>query len=520
MKIFAKEQIYEGDRLTAERQKISSTELMERAGTQIFNWLHTRMQGAQVPIHVFCGIGNNGGDGLVISRHLITHGYNVFTYVVNCSDKRSKDFLVNYDRIKTVTKKWPVLLNCKEDFPVIHQDDIIVDAIFGIGLNRPVDDWVKGLFQQFRKSRAFTLSIDMPSGLFSDKVPLTENDVVWANHTLSFASPKLVFFLPDTAKYTQQWEILDIGLDQEFLYTTQTEAELISKFEVLPLYKPRQKFDHKGTYGHALLIGGSQGKIGSIVLASKAVMSSGAGLVTAYVPKCGDVIMQTAFPEAMVITDKNDRVISDINFDLQPTVIGIGVGLGTDKITAAMFEAFLKSNKVPLVIDADGLNLLAKKKALLKLLKSNTILTPHPKELERLIGEWKDDFDKLKKVKAFSRKYNVIVVVKGANTIIVQGDKLYINSTGNPGLATAGSGDVLTGIITGLISQGYEPIVASIFGVYLHGRSADIAVEFLGYQSLLASHIIDYLGEAYIDLFKQPEDSRTNNKDDNQENNN
>ncbi len=520
MKIFAKEQIYEGDRLTAEKQNISSTELMERAGTQIFNWLHTRMQGAQVPIHVFCGIGNNGGDGLVIARHLITHGYNVYTYVVNCSDKRSKDFLVNYDRIKTVTKKWPVLLNCKDDFPAIHQDDIIVDSIFGIGLNRPADDWVKALFQHFRKSRAFTLAIDMPSGLFADKVPETENDVVWANHTLSFASPKLVFFLPNTAKYTQQWEILDIGLDQEFLYTTQTESELIGKFEVLPLYKPRQKFVHKGTYGHTLIIGGSQGKIGSVVLASKAVMSSGAGLVTAYVPKCGDTVLQSAFPETMVITDKNESIISAIDFDLQPTVIGIGVGLGTDEITASAFEVFLKSNKVPLVIDADGLNLLGLKKALLKLLKPNTILTPHPKELERLVGKWADDFDKLKKVKAFSKKYKVIVVIKGAHTIIVQGDKLYINSTGNPGLATAGSGDVLTGIITGLISQGYEPIVASIFGVYLHGRAADIAVEFFGYQSLLASHIIEYLGEAYIDLFKQPEEPRSNSKGDEQENDN
>lgn len=519
MKIFAKEQIYEGDKLTAQRQNISSTELMERAGTQIFNWLHSRMQGAQVPIHVFCGIGNNGGDGLVIARHLITHGYNVYTYVVNCSDKRSKDFLVNYDRIKTVTKKWPTLLSCEDEFPAIYKDDIIVDAVFGIGLNRPVDDWVKALFQHFRNSRAFTLAIDMPSGLFADKVPDTENDVVWANHTLSFASPKLVFFLPDTAKYTLQWEILDIGLDQEFLYTTQTESELIGKFEVMPLYKPRKKFDHKGTYGHALIIGGSQGKIGSVVLASKAVMSSGAGLITAYVPNCGEVVLQSSFPEAMVISDKNELIISNIDFDLQPTVIGIGVGLGTDKITASTFEAFLKANTVPLVIDADGINLLSKKKALNKLLKPNTVLTPHPKELERLIGKWDDDFDKLKKVKAFSKKYNVIVVIKGAHTIIVQGDKLYINSTGNPGLATAGSGDVLTGIITGLISQGYEPIIASIFGVYLHGRAADLAVSVFGYQSLIASHIIEYLGEAYIDLFKQPEEQRTN-EDDEQGNDN
>ncbi|MEZ4797817.1 MAG: NAD(P)H-hydrate dehydratase [Flavobacteriaceae bacterium] len=518
MKIFAKEQIYEGDRLTAEKQNISSTELMERAGMQIFNWLHTRMQGAQVPIHVFCGIGNNGGDGLVVARQLITHGYNVFTYVVNCSDKRSKDFLVNYDRIKTVTKKWPTLLGCEDEFPTIHKDDIIVDAVFGIGLNRPVDDWVKALFLHFKKSRAFTLSIDMPSGLFADKVPDTQNDVVRANHTLSFASPKLVFFLPDTAKYTQQWEILDIGLDMEFLYTTQTEAELIGKFEVLPLYKPRKKFDHKGTYGHALIIGGSYGKIGSVVLASKAVMSSGAGLVTAYVPRCGDIVLQSSFPEAMVISDKNELIISNIDFDLQPKAIGIGVGMGTDKQTVSAFEAFLIANTVPLIIDADGINMLSNKKALLKLLKPNTVLTPHPKELERLIGKWNDDFDKLKKVKAFSKKYNIVVVIKGAHTIIVQNDKLYINSTGNPSLATAGSGDVLTGIITGLISQGYEPIIASIFGVYLHGRAADIAVVSFGYQSLIASHIIEYLGEAYIDLFKQPEEPRDNSDETNQEN--
>jgi len=505
MKIFAKEQIYEGDRLTAQRQGISSTELMERAGTQIFNWLHARMQGAQVPIHVFCGIGNNGGDGLVIARHLIIHGYNVHTYVVNCSDKRSKDFLVNYDRIKTVTKNWPTLLSCKEEFPEINKDDIIVDAIFGIGLNRPVDDWIKSLFQHFKASKAFTLSIDMPSGLYADKSPEDENGVVWANHTLSFASPKLVFFLPETAKYTFQWEILDIGLDPEFLFATETEFELIGKLEVLPLYKPRDKFSHKGTYGHALVVGGSNGKIGSVLLACKAVMSAGAGLVTAYVPKCGNLVLQTAFPEAMVITDDNEYIISNINYDFEPTAVGIGVGLGTDKTTASAFEVFLKANKAPLVIDADGLNLLAKKKTLLKLLKPNTILTPHPKELERLIGKWKDDFDKLEKVKTFSKKYKIVLVIKGANTIIVQSDKLYVNSTGNPGLATAGSGDVLTGIITGLISQDYEPIVAAIFGVYLHGKAADISVEDFGYQSLLASHIIQYLGETYIDLFKQPE---------------
>ncbi|WP_179352298.1 NAD(P)H-hydrate dehydratase [Winogradskyella vidalii] len=507
MKLFSKAQIYEGDKLTTEHQNISSTDLMERAGIQIFNWIHARMQGAQVPIHVFCGIGNNGGDGLVLARHLITHGYNVFTYIVNCSDKRSKDFLINYDRVKNVTKDWPIMLSCKNDFSefTIGTDDIIVDAIFGIGLNRPPNDWVQALFQKFSASKAFTLAVDVPSGLYTDKAVEDEKAVVHANYTLSFQSPKLVFFLPETAKFTTQWEVLDIGIDRDYLMKTDTEAELITKLEVLPIYKPREKFSHKGNFGHVMILGGSYGKIGAVNLASRAALSSGAGLVTAYTPKCGYHSLQTAIPEVMVITDSDDTQITTINYDIEPTVIGLGVGLGTSDKTAKALDTFLKGNKVPLVIDADGLNLLSKNKTLLKYLPTKTIITPHPKELERLIGKWTDDFDKLKKVKGFSKKYNLIVLVKGANSITVYNDKLYINSTGNPGMATGGTGDVLTGMISGLVAQGYEPLAATIFGVYLHGKSADISVEDYGYQSLIASHIVETIGEAYIDLFKQPE---------------
>ncbi len=519
MKIFSKEQIYKGDKLTAEKQNITSTDLMERAGTQIFNWLHIRMQGSQVPIHVFCGIGNNGGDGLVIARHLITHGYNVNTYVVNYSDKRSKDFLINYDLIKQTTKKWPTLLSNAEELPEINKDDIIVDAVFGIGLNRPIDDWVKKIFQHFKDSKAYILAVDIPSGLYTDKIPEDENGVVWANFTLSFQSPKLIFFLPETAKYSIEWDALDIGIDPEYLFTTETESELIGKLEVLPIYKPRDRFSHKGDFGHALIVGGSYGKIGAVSLASRAVLSSGAGLVTAYVPKCGYSVLQTAFPEAMVITDKEEDFITDIKFNFQPTVIGIGVGLGTHAKTIKAFESFLKTNKTPLVIDADGINMLSKKKALLKLLPEQTVLTPHPKELERLVGKWKDDFDKLSKVKRFAKKHKIVVVIKGANTITVFNDKLYVNTTGNPGLATAGTGDVLTGIITGLISQGYDALGASIFGVYLHGKSADIALDDFGYQSLIASSVIDTLGEAYIDLFALPEHPQEEeNKEEEKEN--
>lgn len=504
MKIFSKEQIYKGDQLTAKKQNITSTELMERAGTQIFNWIHQRMQGAQVPIHVFCGIGNNGGDGLVLARQLINYGYNVHTYVVNCSDKRTQDFLVNYDRIKQTTKKWPIMLNCKADFPPIGPDDIIVDAVFGIGLNRPPNEWVKSLFQHFKASKAFTLAIDLPSGLYADKVPEDENGVVWAHYTLSFQSPKLVFFLPDTSKYTRQWEALDIGIDLEFLQQTETEVELIGKNEMLPIYKPREKFSNKGTYGHGLLIGGSYGKVGAMILSGRGMLASGAGLVTTFIPKCGYIPMQSVVPEAMVITDVDDEKLTAIKFEIAPTAIGIGMGMGQDEKTQTAFQKFLKSNNAPLVIDADGINLLSKHKDDLKLLKPQTVLTPHPKELERLLGKWKNDFDKLKKAKAFSKKYKCIIVIKGAHTITVFEDKLYVNSTGNPGLATGGTGDVLTGIITGLICQGYEPLTASLFGVYLHGKSADIAVEDYGYHSLTASHVVDYVAQAFLDLFAIP----------------
>ncbi|WP_053992657.1 bifunctional ADP-dependent NAD(P)H-hydrate dehydratase/NAD(P)H-hydrate epimerase [Mangrovimonas sp. TPBH4] len=504
MKILSKEQVYEGDRLTAERQNISSTELMERAATKIFYWIHSRLQGQPIPIHVFCGIGNNGGDGLVLSRHLINHGYNVNTYVVNYSDKRSKDFLINYERIKQTSKNWPLLLNEEDELPKITPDAIIVDGVFGIGLNRPADDWVKKLFQHMRASKAFTLAIDIPSGLYTDHVPEDENGVVWANYTLSFQTPKLVFFLPDTGKFTTEWEVLDIGIDPSYLQGVKTEAELIGKFEMLSVYQPRDKFSHKGSFGHALIVGGSYGKIGAVILASRAALTAGAGLITAYVPKCGYIPIQASFPEAMVITDNEEDFISNISFEQKPSAIGFGVGIGTDKKTLIAFEAFLKQYKGRLVIDADGINMLANNKELLDLLQPQTILTPHPKELKRLIGDWKDDFEKLEKVKSFSLKYDLIIVIKGANTVTVYKDLLYVNSSGNPGLATAGSGDVLTGVITGMLSQGYDPLTATLFGVYLHGKAADIAVLDLGYQALTASLVIDALGEAYLDLFKQP----------------
>ena len=510
MKIFSAEQLYEADKVTVEKQQITSEALMERAGIQIFNWLHQRLNGAPVPIRIFCGIGNNGGDGLVVGRMLIEHGYNVIVYVVNCSDKRSKNFLLSYDRIKNVTKKWPILMKGEDDFPEINAEDIIVDAIFGIGLNRCPGGWVKKLIQYLNESSAFKLAIDIPSGLYPNS-PLEDTEAVLkANHTLTFQTPKLAFFLPETAPYASNFDAFEIGLDIEFLQTTEPLAQLIGKLEAQRFYRPREKFDHKGTYGHALIVAGSYGKIGAAVLSTTAAFRIGAGMVTAFVPKCGYSILQTTVPEAMVVTDSENDYLTQLSIEFEPSAMGIGMGIGKKEATVKALDGILKSKKdIPMVLDADALNILSEKKSMLKLLPKNTILTPHPGELKRLIGDWKNDYDKLEKTRQFSEKYEVIVIIKGAYTVTVYGEKLYINTTGNPGMGTAGSGDALCGVITGLLSQGYDPLLASVFGVYMHGRAGDIAAGQLGYEAVMAGDVIDNLSEAYLDLFARQEPSTT-----------
>ena len=274
----------------------------------------------------------------------------------------------------------------------------------------------------------------------------------------------------------------------------------IDKIGILKRYKRIDKYTHKGIQGHALVIGGSYGKIGSICLSSKAALKTGCGLVTAFVPKCGYEIVQIAIPEVMVLTDIEENFISNINFDITPQAIGIGPGIGQELATQNAFHDFLKSNKVPLVIDADALNILSLNKSWLSLLQPKTIITPHPKELERLIGKWNSEKEKFEKTTVFSIQYNLVVVMKGAPTYIIDGNIVYENSTGNAALATAGSGDVLTGMITSLLAQSYEPISAAILGVYLHGLTADIALPETGYQSFIASDIILNIGKAFLTI--------------------
>ncbi|MEM7185923.1 MAG: NAD(P)H-hydrate dehydratase [Bacteroidota bacterium] len=503
MNIYSAEQLYQADKITTEKQGITSIDLMERAATQIFNWLHQRMQGAQVPIHIFCGIGNNGGDGLALGRLLINNGYNVTLYVANFTDKRSKCFLINYDRVKNVTKKWPTLMRSEEDFPDIHPDDIIVDCLFGIGLNRAPEGWVKNLIQYLNAQKAFRLSVDIPSGLGANEALMDPEAVIHANHTLTFQAPKLTFFLPETGKYVPFYEPLDIGLDPEYLMTTQPLARLVLKPIAQSFYKQREKYSYKSKFGHALLVGGSKGKMGAMVLAAGAALRSGSGLVSVCVPDDGNGILQTSVPEAMTISGGKGGAISSITFDIPSATLGVGPGMGVNEETRNALNELLQRQETPMVIDADAINLMAAHPELIKHLPKQSILTPHPGELERLIGTWDHDFDKLEKAKAFSSQHEVIVVIKGANTVIVQGNELYINTTGNPGMATAGSGDVLTGVITSLLAQGYDPLVSALFGVYLHGSSGNLVAQEKGFEALIAGDLVDAMGQAFLELFKQ-----------------
>ena len=499
MKILSAKQIYQADQATILNNPISSIDLMEYAATKCFHWIVNYIRDEDQKIHIFCGIGNNGGDGLVIARKLIQSNYSVKTYIVNFSEKRSNDFTVNYDRLIQINHQ-PIELNLVDQFPIIESHEVIIDAIFGVGLTRTPKGFVKEIIQKINESESKIISIDFPSGLFSESPVIDKNSVIRSTKTLTFQNPKLAFLLPENQSFCESWHLLDIGLNMNFIETLKTKYSIISINQIKSIYKPRLKFSHKGTYGHSLIIGGSFGKIGAVVLASKAALKIGSGLVSAYIPKCGYQIIQTANPEVMVEVD-DEKYLQYFNYKTKPSVIGIGVGLGTHLKTKSGLANFLKNNKTPLVIDADALNILAKYSELLALIPKNAVLTPHPKEFERLVGKWKNDYEKLDKLLELSVKYNCIVVLKGAYTAIAYKNNICFNTTGNPALATAGSGDILTGIITGLIAQNYTPIDASIFGVYLHGKTADMAInDSYTKETFTASDCISYFGKVFKEL--------------------
>lgn len=499
MKILTPSQIAAADQFTIKNEPIASVNLMERAAEKCFDWIMKNLNKAN-SFAVFCGIGNNGGDGLAIARMLINSGKTVKIYVAEFSKNYSADFKTNLERLSDLTTV--DFLNENSELPEIDAE-IVIDAIFGIGLNKAPRGFVKNLIQKINLSKQKIIAIDMPSGLFVEQAPEDLDAIVKAHFTLTFQFAKLSLLLPSFADFSPEFQVLDIALHPKFIETVETNRFLIDKKLVGKIYRKRTKFSHKGTYGHSLLIGGSFGKTGAIQLATKAAVKSGSGLVTALVPNCAYEIMQIAVPEAMVLVS-GEKFIEEFKQEISPKAIGIGPGLGKNESTKKLLKTLLEKINSPLVLDADTLNLLSENSELLELLPSKSVLTPHPKEFERLVGKWQSDFEKLELAKAFSQKHDIILVLKGAHTAIFSPeDKIYFNNSGNSGLATGGSGDVLTGIITGLIAQGYSSLEASLLGVFLHGRSANIAIKIEkseSEESFSAGDIIRFLGKAFLEL--------------------
>ena len=501
MKLFTTKQIAELDRFTIENEPIFDIDLMERAATEVSGWLANRYSTGNKMVF-FAGPGNNGGDALAIARQLANLDFLCEVYLLKSGKSLQGSPLINLERLLGQKKVRLFEIIDIPDFPLLQTEDIVIDGLFGSGLTRQLDGLAKAIVQKINASPNTVISIDIPSGLPGEgSTGCNETNTIQACHTLTFEFPKLSLLFPENEKFTGRWEVLPIRLHPDGITKTQSNFHFIEENDVRQIIKPRSKFAHKGNFGHALLISGSYGKMGAAVLASKACLRAGTGLLTTHVPTSGYSIIQIAVPEAMASIDKNSHFFSEAPETEAYSAIGTGPGIGTSHETQKALYDLFKNNNAPMVIDADALNILAMNPGWLIFLPENTILTPHPGEFKRLAGDSDNSWERLEKQVHFSIQNKVIVILKGAYTSISLPDgKVYFNSTGNPGMATAGSGDVLTGIILGFLSQGISPENASIAAVYLHGMAGDLAAADLSEPALMASDINEFLGEAFKKL--------------------
>ncbi|MET7254126.1 NAD(P)H-hydrate dehydratase [Dyadobacter fermentans] len=492
MKIFHVEQIRAMDAYTIAHEPIASIDLMERASQAFVRWFCNQYVNTR-PIAIFCGKGNNGGDGLAIARILSGCGYDVQVFIAEYTLNATDDFRQNYARLGNHLA--PRRIHSENDLPTLGSKVVCIDALLGSGLSRPVEGLLSIVIQYLNGLPNRLVSVDIASGLYTDQSNGPEDVIIKPKYTVTFQLPKLAFLLPQNAEYVGEWHIVDIGLSTSYITDTATPNFFTDKFEAEKRIKPRQKFSHKGTFGHAVIIAGSYGKMGAAVLSGRACLRSGVGLLTMHVPTCGYEIMQVSVPEAMTTVDEAEKYVSKLPDLSSATAIGIGPGLGQNPATVKALEKVLEQSKVPVIIDADALNILSTNRHLLYKLPENTILTPHPKEFQRLVGESGDEYERLEKARAFAAKYKAIICLKGANTaVVLPNGEIHFNSTGNPGMATGGTGDVLTGIITSLLAQKYDPADAAILGVYQHGAAGDRAAEARGQTALIASDVIEHLG--------------------------
>jgi NAD(P)H-hydrate epimerase len=506
MKIFTTRQIAEIDRFTIEHEPVSDVDLMERAALQIVNWLIHKIQVSR-KLLFYAGPGNNGGDAMAVARMMANRNYTCELFLLDLGKELKGSPAINLKRLEDQGKVRITRIASEADLTAIPSDAVVIDGLFGSGLGRPLDGLAEKVVAAINASGVPVVAIDIPSGLFGEDNSSNDlSKVVKASYTLTFQFPKLSFFFPEHETLLGQWEVLPIDLHPEAIAMTETPFYFLNSGFIASKLIKRNKFAHKGNFGHALLIAGSRCKIGAAVLASRACLRGGVGLLTTHVPNPAVPTIQTAVPEAMCSADASDLMFTEFPDLSLFTAVGVGPGIGVKPNCQKALRELLEKKPEKIVLDADALNILSTQREWLDLLPENAILTPHPKEFERLTGPVKDSWSRLQLQLQFSEKYKVIVVLKGAYTSITSPKgHVFFNTTGNPGMATAGSGDVLTGLILGLLAQPYSHEDAALLGVYLHGLAGDIAAGQNGQEALTSGDLTDNLGKAFMHLRKQNE---------------
>ncbi|MBO9595717.1 MAG: NAD(P)H-hydrate dehydratase [Niabella sp.] len=499
MKLLNAAQVRQWDAFTMEHEPVVSLELMERAANACTRWLlqHTL---ADV-YYIFCGKGNNGGDGLAIARLLYNSGKTARVFILESDAKGSEDYISNYNILHHLSAIPIYQLRSEQDFPVLPESCIIVDALFGTGLNRGLTGLAAQLVHHLNNAPAPIIAIDIPSGLFCDRSSRNQS-IIRARHTLTFQVLKMAFLVAENEPFFGLVHLMDINLHPAFPDLVSTPFYIINQSLVQRIYRPRAAFAHKGNFGHALIIAGSYGKTGAALLSTRSCLRSGTGLVSVHVPEKSVPILQTAAPEAMVLPDADGAAITRLGYTPEPfSAIGVGPGIGTDIKTRFFLRELLERETGRLVLDADALNIIAENPELLNLLRPGSILTPHPKEFSRLFGAQENDFKKIEVAISKAMELNIVIVLKGHRTLVALPDGTgFFNISGNAGMAKGGSGDVLTGMLTSLIAQGYSSKDAAIMGVFLHGLAGDFAATARGMDAMIATDIIEHIGKAFEQL--------------------
>lgn len=503
MKIFTSSQLRELDKYTIEKEQINSVDLMERSA-KVLTMAITEEWTDRTPVVVFAGPGNNGGDALAVARMLLERGYHLKVYLFNIGKRISPDCAANLQRLKDdIHPKTLVEVTTQFDPPELPKGTLVVDGLFGSGLNKPLTGGFASLVKYINQSAATVVSIDLPSGLMAeDNTFNVSTNIIRANLTLTLHQKKLSFFFADNQKYLGRVRVLDIRLSPQFVEQTDSQYILAEEPVIRARLRHRGDFVHKGSMGHGLLIAGSYGMAGAAILASRACLRAGIGKLSVCTPRLNCAVLQTAVPEAVLQLGADDAYFDESVSTSDYDAMAIGPGLGQQENTAIALITQLRRTQCPVVADADALNILSDHRTWLQQLPKNLILTPHPREFDRLLGATPgSDYERLQRCVEMAKSLHAFILLKGHYSALCMPDgHVVFNTTGNSGMATAGSGDVLTGILLGLLARGYHPADAAMVGMYLHGLAGDLAAKVLGRESLVASDIIAYLPQAFLRL--------------------